>query len=76
MEIKNFIDHFEYALDGLESGTIDGATKFKDLKEWDSLAILTLTDKIDIEYGILLRKSEIEAFETIEQLFDFIQSKL
>ncbi len=75
MEIKNFIGHFEYALDGLESGTIDKSTNFKALKEWDSLAILTLTDTIDIEYGILLKKSEIEACETIEQLFNFLQSK-
>ena len=48
---------------------------FKELKEWDSLAILTLTDTIDLEYGVLLKKSEIESCDSVRSLFDLVQSK-
>ena len=75
MEIKIFIQQFEESLDGLDAGTVDEQTAFKELKEWDSLAILTLTDTIDLEYGVLLKKSEIESCDSVRSLFDFVQSK-
>ena len=75
MEIKIFIQQFEESLDGLDTGTVDEATAFKELKEWDSLAILTLTDTIDLEYGVLLKKTEIESCDSVRSLFDLVQSK-
>ena len=75
MEIKIFIQQFEESLDGLDAGTLDEATVFKEMKEWDSLAILTLTDIIDLEYGVLLKKSEIESCDSVRSLFDLVQSK-
>ena len=75
MEIKIFIQQFEESLDGLNEGTVDEATTFKELKEWDSLAILTLTDTIDLEYGVLLKKSEIESCDSVRSLFNLVQSK-
>ena len=75
MEIKIFIQQFEESLDGLEAGTVDEVTTFKELKEWDSLAILTLTDTIDLEYGVLLKKSEIESCDSVRSLFNLVQSK-
>ena len=75
MEIKIFIQQFEDSLDGLDAGTVDETTTFKELKEWDSLAILTLTDTIDLEYGVLLKKTEIESCDSVRSLFDLVQSK-
>ena len=75
MEIKIFIQQFEESLDGLDAGTVDETTAFKELKEWDSLAILTLTDTIDLEYGVLLKKTEIESCDSVRSLFDLVQSK-
>ena len=75
MEIKIFIQQFEESLDGLGAGAVDEATAFKELKEWDSLAILTLTDTIDLEYGVLLKKTEIESCDSVRSLFDLVQSK-
>ncbi len=75
MEIKKFIQQFEESLDGLDVGTVDEATAFRELKEWDSLAILTLTDTIDLEYGVLLKKIEIESCDSVRSLFDLLQSK-
>lgn len=75
MQIRTFIQQFEDSLDGLASGLVSETTVFKELKEWDSLAILTLTDTIDMEYGVLLKKAEIESCETVQSLFDLVQSK-
>ena len=76
MQIKIFLQQLEESLEGLDSGTASETTVFKELKEWDSLAILTLTDTIDLEYGVLLKKAEIESCETAQSLFDLVQSKV
>ena len=76
MQIEIFLQQFEESLDGLDRGTVSETTVFKELKEWDSLAILTLTDTIDLEYGILLKKSEIESCDTVQSLYDLVQSKV
>ena len=76
MQIEILIQQFEESLDGLDRGTVSETTVFKELKEWDSLAILTLTDTIDLEYGILLKKSEIESCDTVQSLYDLVQSKV
>lgn len=76
MQIEIFIQQFEESLDGLDRGTVSEITVFKELKEWDSLAILTLTDTIDLEYGVLLKKTEIESCDTVQSLYDLVQSKV
>ena len=76
MQIKIFIQEFEESLDGLDRGTVSETTVFKELKEWDSLAILTLTDTIDLEYGVLLKKTEIESCDSVQSLYDLVQSKV
>lgn len=76
MEIKIFIQQVEESLEGVDAGSVTETTVFKGLKEWDSLAILTLTDTIDLEYGVLLKKAEIESCETVQSLFDLVQSKV
>lgn len=75
MQIEQFIEQVEDALYGVDAGTISRETDFTSLKEWDSLALLTLTDTIDIEYGVLMKKGEIESCATVMNLFEKIQSK-
>ena len=75
MEIKDFILQIEDSLDGLDPNSIELSTNFKSLKEWDSLAILTLTDTIDLNYGIILKKAEIESCSSVEELYHLVKYK-
>ena len=76
MELDTFIKHFEDAVEDLESGTLTPETSFKDLKSWDSLAVLTVTDAMDMEYAVTLRKADFESAASVVQLFEIVQSKL
>lgn len=75
MLIEEFIVQVEESLEGVHAGAIEPSTEFQKLKEWDSLALLTLTDAIDIACGVLLKKNEIESCDTVEALFQLVQSK-
>ena len=72
MSLGKVIEDFEEAVEDLEAGTLSGRTRFKDLKSWDSLAVLTLTDAIEMEYGVLLNKRLLDDVETVEGLYAYV----
>jgi acyl carrier protein len=76
MELDTFIKNFEEAVEDVEVGTLTAQTRFKDLKSWDSLAILIVTDTIDMEYDVVLRKSDFESSDTLVELFELVQIRL
>ena len=75
MSLDKFIHSFEAAIEALEPGTLSAQTCYKELKTWDSLAILTVADAIEMEYGILLSKKHFESAETVEDLYQYVREK-
>ena len=76
MKLDTFIKNFEEAVEDVEVGSLTALTRFKDLKSWDSLAILTVTDTIDMEYGVVPRKPDFESADTLVELFELVQTRI
>ena len=76
MKLDTFIKIFEEAVEDVEVGSLTAQTRFKDLKSWDSLAILTVTDTIDMEYGVVPRNPDFERTDTLVELFELVQTRL
>ena len=70
MSLEKFIHTFEAAVEAMPPGTLSADTNYKALKVWDSLAILTVTDAIEMEYGVLLKRKDFESAETVEELYE------
>lgn len=75
MDIDTFIHDIASSIEDVEPDTLDAGTQYKQLKSWDSLAVLTVTDTIEMEYGVLLRKSDFETAETLADLFECVSGK-
>jgi acyl carrier protein len=45
------------------------------LAGWDSLAALSLVSVIDDEYGVVIGHRDFVRMETLQDIYDFIQSK-
>lgn len=73
MSLNRFIAIFESAVEGIESNTLSAQTRYKELKAWDSLAVLTLTDAVEMEYGFLLNRKHFESAQTLEDIYRCIQ---
>lgn len=73
MSLEKFISIFEVGIEAVEPNTISPKTRYRELKAWDSLAVLTVTDAIEIEYGVLLNKEHFAGAETVEGLYHHIQ---
>lgn len=51
-------------------------TSFRELEEWSSLAGLNVLMMIDEEYGVALPADEMRKTNTVQELYDLVQSKL
>jgi len=75
MEIESFIGNFAAQFDCTDIAVFTVETKFKDLEEWSSLLALSIIAMINEEYDVAIKGDDIRNTETIEELFNIVQSK-
>lgn len=76
MDIKEFIEHFAEQFDEIDVALLKPETRFRELEEWSSLVALLVITMVDEEYDIVLPPEEMRKTNTIQELFDLVQSKL
>jgi acyl carrier protein len=76
MEINDFISHVAAQYDDVEENEFSPDTKFKEFDEWCSLTALSIIAEIAATYSVRLKGSDMRQVNTIQELFDVVQSKL
>ena len=76
MELKDFIENFAAQFDDTDASEFKGETKFRELEEWSSLIALSIIAMVDEEYDVQLKGEEMRATNTIQELFELVQTKL
>lgn len=74
MKINDFIENFVDALEIESCDNLTAETAFKELDEWDSLGALTLIAMIDAEYSITITNKHLRDVNTMQELFELVQS--
>lgn len=75
MELSVFVQNFANQFDETDAEVFTPETRFRDLDEWSSLIGLSIILMVDEEYGITLGAEDMKKAETIEDLFNIVQSK-
>lgn len=75
MNLENFIENFAEQFDDTDPSEIKADTKFRELEEWSSLIALSVIAMVDEEYDVTLKGDDIRNAETVEDLFNTVQSK-
>jgi acyl carrier protein len=76
MEINEFIKNFANQFEDTELSEFAADTRFRELDEWESLTALAILNMISKKYGVVLPHKEMRETNTIQELFDLVQSKL
>lgn len=74
MELNSFIENFAAQFDDTDATEITATTEFKSLEEWSSLIALSVIAMADEEYDITLKGDDIRHSNTVEDLFNLVQS--
>jgi len=75
MNIQQLIDQIENEFDEVQPGTIKPESSFRELEGWSSMHALILIALIDNEYDILLTGEQLKNAQSVQDLFEIIQSK-
>ncbi|MDE6005936.1 MAG: acyl carrier protein [Muribaculaceae bacterium] len=73
MTIKDFIEKFAEAAEIEDAAALTGATEFRELDEWNSLAALSVISMFEEELDKELPVTEFKKARTIDDLFALAQ---
>ena len=76
MDANEFIKNFAAQFDDTDLSEFTMETRFRELDEWSSLNALAILNMIGKKYTVLLRPDEMNPTNTVQELFDLVQSKL
>ena len=76
MDANEFIKNFAAQFDDTDLSEFTLETCFRELDEWSSLNALAILNMIGKKYTVLLRPDEMKPTNTVQELFDLVQSKL
>lgn len=74
MEIEEFIEEFATIFDDTEIEDLKAETNFRELDEWSSLHALATMSMLEQTYGRKLSVEEMKKLNTIQDLFNIINS--
>lgn len=75
MNLENFVKLFAEQFDDTPAESISSTTVFKNLEEYNSLVTLSIIAMVDEEYEKRITGADLNASETVEDLFNLIKSK-
>ena len=75
MDKKIFIEKFIETVEIESVSNVGENTKFRELEEWNSLAVLSVIVLLDEEYGIQIENSDFKKLNTIGDIISYIESK-
>jgi acyl carrier protein len=73
--VDGFLRELEQAIEGLEPGQLQAATRFHELPQWDSLAVLATLTVVDGQLGVQMSADELRQCETLGDLFALASRK-
>lgn len=75
MKKQEFIKNFASQFDDTELSEFSFETNFRELEEWSSLNALAVLNMIGKKYGVLLKSEEMKQANTVQELYDLVNSK-
>lgn len=76
MEIKEFIENFVEQFDEIPTTEITPETRFHEMDDWSSMIALSVMAMIDEEYDVQIKADEMRNSQTIQELYDIVQTYL
>jgi len=74
MNISDFINKFKSELDN-DDAAVTPETDYVNSDFWDSLTNMAVTVMLDDDFQVEMSSEELNSFASVQELFDFIQSK-
>lgn len=75
IDSKEFLENFKEVLE-IEEKEIGLDDDFRNLEEWDSLALLSVIAMIDDEYDVIIKGNQFKELKTLNEIVSYINTQL
>lgn len=75
MELNDFISKLAEQFDDTDVSELTPDCVFQELEEWSSLTALGIMAFVKTEYGKTINGREVRSCQTIQDLFELVESK-
>lgn len=75
MTLQEFVPKFADSFSQTDPASITAQTEFRKLEEWGSMLSLITIAMVDSDYGKTLTAEDLKSVNTVQQLFELINSK-
>ena len=76
MDIKDFIENFVSQFDETPTIEVTPKTRHHEMEGWSSIVALSVMAMIDEEYEVQIKADEMRNSQTVQELFDIVNSYL
>lgn len=76
MTVNDFTRLLENEFEDLEPGSLSASMNYRDIPEFSSMHALILIALVDSEFDVLLNGEDLKSVNTIEELFNLVQSRI
>lgn len=74
MELNEFVKNFADQFDDTDESEITAETVYTELDEWSSLTVLSIIAMVKTECGKNINAKQIRSCDTIEDLFNLVNT--
>lgn len=75
MELKRFVENLATVFEEADPTSITPESKFREIEGYSSLVALSIIAMVDEEYNVKLKGDNIRKANTVEDLFNIVNSK-
>lgn len=75
VDSREFLKNFKEVLE-IEEKEIGLDDDFRNLEEWDSLALLSVIAMIDDEYDVIIKGNQFKELKTLNEIIRYINTQL
>lgn len=75
MTLEEFTINLEKEFDGVEPGTLNPDTNYREIKNWSSIYALIVVAFVDLNFDVILNTKDLKETNTIRELYELVKKR-
>ena len=75
MTLEEFTINLEKEFEGLEPGSLNADTNYREIKNWSSIYALIVVAFVDLNFDVILNGKDLKESNTVRELYGLVQKR-
>ncbi len=75
MTLEEFTINLEKEFEGVEPGSLNPDTNYREIKNWSSIYALIVVAFVDLNFDVILNAKDLKEANTVRELYELVQKR-